>query len=105
MTQLHGRHSRATSAIGGDDEASRIYRKATASGVSSGPRRATLASSSWRPRRSASNLQEIDYYGLAALEYKLDGADGQFKLLDVNTRTWGYHSVGYVAGVDFPLLL
>jgi predicted ATP-grasp superfamily ATP-dependent carboligase len=50
-------------------------------------------------------LHEIDYYGLAELEYKLDEADGQFKLLDVNTRTWGYHSVGYVAGVDFPLLL
>ena len=50
-------------------------------------------------------LQEIDYYGLAELEYKLDEADGQFKLLDVNTRTWGYHSVGVVAGVDFPLLV
>jgi predicted ATP-grasp superfamily ATP-dependent carboligase len=50
-------------------------------------------------------LQEIDYYGLAELEYKLDQADGQYKLLDVNTRTWGYHSVGRVAGVDFPLLV
>jgi D-aspartate ligase len=50
-------------------------------------------------------LQEIDYYGLAELEYKLDEADGHYKLLDVNTRTWGYHSVGRVAGVDFPLLV
>ena len=50
-------------------------------------------------------LQEIDYYGLAELEYKLDKADGQYKLLDVNARTWGYHSVGHVAGVDFPLLV
>jgi predicted ATP-grasp superfamily ATP-dependent carboligase len=50
-------------------------------------------------------LQEIDYYGLAELEYKLDEADGEYKLLDVNTRTWGYHSVGRVAGVDFPLLV
>jgi predicted ATP-grasp superfamily ATP-dependent carboligase len=50
-------------------------------------------------------LQEIDYYGLAELEYKLDEADGQYKLLDVNARTWGYHSLGPVAGVDFPLLL
>ena len=50
-------------------------------------------------------LQEIDYYGLAELEYKLDEVDGQYKLLDVNTRTWGYHSLGHVAGVDFPLLV
>lgn len=50
-------------------------------------------------------LQEIDYYGLAELEYKLDEADGRYKLLDVNTRTWGYHSVGHAAGVDFPLLV
>jgi len=50
-------------------------------------------------------LREIDYYGLAELEYKLDEADGEYKLLDVNTRTWGYHSVGRVAGVDFPLLV
>jgi D-aspartate ligase len=50
-------------------------------------------------------LHEIDYYGLAELEYKLDEVDGRYKLLDVNPRTWGYHSVGPVAGVDFPLLL
>jgi predicted ATP-grasp superfamily ATP-dependent carboligase len=50
-------------------------------------------------------LQEIDYYGLAELEYKLDRTDGQYKLLDVNTRTWGYHSLGGVAGVDFALLV
>lgn len=50
-------------------------------------------------------LQAIDYYGLAELEYKLDEADGRYKLLDVNARTWGYHAVGRVAGVDFPLLV
>ena len=27
------------------------------------------------------------------------------KLLDVNARTWGYHSLGQRAGVDFPYLL
>ncbi len=50
-------------------------------------------------------LAAIDYYGLAELEYKLDERDGQYKLLDVNLRTWGYHSLGRRAGVDFPLLL
>jgi predicted ATP-grasp superfamily ATP-dependent carboligase len=50
-------------------------------------------------------LRQIDYYGLVELEYKLDGRDGQYKLLDVNARTWGYHSIGPPAGVDFPFLL
>jgi predicted ATP-grasp superfamily ATP-dependent carboligase len=50
-------------------------------------------------------LREIDYYGLVELEYKLDPRDGQYKLLDVNARTWGYHSLGPRAGVDFPYLL
>ena len=50
-------------------------------------------------------LRSIDYYGLVELEYKHDERDGQTKLLDVNARTWGYHSLGQRAGVDFPYLL
>jgi len=50
-------------------------------------------------------LEAVDYYGLAELEYKLDPRDGQYKLLDFNARTWGYHSLGGRAGVDFPYLL
>jgi len=50
-------------------------------------------------------LRAIDYYGLVEVEYKLDPRDGQYKLLDVNGRTWGYHSVGFTAGIDFPYLL
>ena len=49
-------------------------------------------------------LRAIDYYGLVELEYKLDPRDNRFKLLDVNPRTWGYHSIGLPAGVDFPYL-
>src|SRR5580698_11310056 len=50
-------------------------------------------------------LREIDYYGLVELEYKLDPRDSQYKLLDVNARTWGYHSLGARAGVDFSYML
>jgi D-aspartate ligase len=50
-------------------------------------------------------LRAIDYYGLVELEYKLDPRDSQFKLLDVNARTWGYHSLGVEAGVDFSYML
>ncbi len=50
-------------------------------------------------------LRAIDYYGLVELEYKLDERDGLYKLLDVNARTWGYHTLGRKAGVDFPAML
>lgn len=50
-------------------------------------------------------LSAINYYGLVEVEFKLDPRDGQFKLLDVNARTWGYHALGTCAGVDFPWLL
>ena len=50
-------------------------------------------------------LRAMDYYGLVEVEYKLDPRDSQYKLLDVNARTWGFHSVGASAGVDFPHML
>jgi predicted ATP-grasp superfamily ATP-dependent carboligase len=50
-------------------------------------------------------LRGITYYGLVEVEFKLDPRDGQLKLLDVNARTWGFHSIGTPAGVDFPYLL
>jgi D-aspartate ligase len=50
-------------------------------------------------------LRHIDYYGLVEVEYKLDPRDGRYKLLDVNARTWGYHSLGVRAGVDFTYML
>lgn len=50
-------------------------------------------------------LRSINYYGLVEVEFKQDPRDGQFKLLDVNARTWGFHSLGIPAGVDFPYLL
>ena len=50
-------------------------------------------------------LRAINYYGLVELEYKFDSRDEQYKLLDVNGRTWGYHTLGSRAGVDFPYLL
>ncbi len=50
-------------------------------------------------------LRAIHYYGLVEVEFKQDPRDGQYKLLDVNARAWGFHSLGLAAGVDFPYLL
>ena len=49
-------------------------------------------------------LNAIGYCGLVEVEFKYDSRDGQYKLLDVNARTWGFHSLGAPAGVDFPFL-
>jgi predicted ATP-grasp superfamily ATP-dependent carboligase len=50
-------------------------------------------------------LRAINYNGLVEIEFKRDPRDGNYKLLDVNARTWGFHSIGSVSGVDFPYLL
>ena len=50
-------------------------------------------------------LRAINFYGLVEVEFKQDARDGQYKLLDVNARVWGFHGLGQVAGVDFPYLL
>jgi len=50
-------------------------------------------------------LRALNFYGLVEVEFKRDPRDGQYKLLDVNVRAWGFHGLGQVAGVDFPYLL
>jgi predicted ATP-grasp superfamily ATP-dependent carboligase len=50
-------------------------------------------------------LREIGYSGLVEIEYIRDPRADTYRLLDVNARTWGYHSLGPRLGVDFPLLL
>ena len=39
-------------------------------------------------------LKAINYYGLVEVEFKLDPRDGLYKLLDINARAWGFHSLG-----------
>jgi predicted ATP-grasp superfamily ATP-dependent carboligase len=50
-------------------------------------------------------LKAIDYYGLVEVEFKHDPRDGEYKLLDVNARPWGFHSLGSATGVDFSYTL
>ena len=59
----------------------------------------------WIEELSQRFLRHINFYGLVEVEYKLDPRDRKYKLLDVNARIWGFHSLGSAAGVDFPYLL
>ena len=48
-------------------------------------------------------LQAMRCHGLVEVEFKLDPRDGRYKLLDVNARTWGYHTLGCARRCRFPL--
>ncbi len=50
-------------------------------------------------------LQAMKFTGIVEIEFKHDTRDGQYKLLDINPRPWGWHSLGGRAGVDFSYLL
>jgi predicted ATP-grasp superfamily ATP-dependent carboligase len=50
-------------------------------------------------------MESIGFDGMGEIEFKFDQRDGRFKILDVNPRPWGWHSLGAAAGVDFPYLL
>jgi predicted ATP-grasp superfamily ATP-dependent carboligase len=47
----------------------------------------------------------IDYYGIAEVEFMQDPRSGEYKLIEVNPRVWGWHTLAIAAGVDFPYIL
>jgi D-aspartate ligase len=50
-------------------------------------------------------LASLNFTGLVEIEFKQDPRNGEFKILDVNPRVWGWHTLSRRAGVDFPHLL
>jgi D-aspartate ligase len=50
-------------------------------------------------------LSRLDFTGLVEVEFKQDPRDGRYKLLDINARVWGWHTIGRRAGLDLPYLL
>jgi D-aspartate ligase len=50
-------------------------------------------------------LEAMRFTGLVEVEFKRDPDTERLKLLDVNPRVWGWHTLGAAAGVDFPYLL
>ncbi len=50
-------------------------------------------------------LEHIDYSGLCEVEFKFDSRDKSYKLLEINPRTWKWHSISEKAEVPFLLSL
>lgn len=49
-------------------------------------------------------MRDLGFRGLGMAEYKLDRRDGQLKFLEINARTWYWHSLSQASGVDLPYL-
>jgi predicted ATP-grasp superfamily ATP-dependent carboligase len=49
-------------------------------------------------------VAELGLTGLAEVEFKRDPRDDSYRLLDINARVWGWHTLGRSAGLDFAHL-
>lgn len=68
----------------------------------------TLCDSIWEPEIvdiGTRFLKAINYYGISEIEFKKDLRDNKFKLIEVNTRLWGFHSLAKRCGIDFAYML
>jgi predicted ATP-grasp superfamily ATP-dependent carboligase len=50
-------------------------------------------------------MHELNWHGVAMVEFKRDVRDGLPKLMEINGRFWGSLQLGIDAGVDFPNIL
>jgi predicted ATP-grasp superfamily ATP-dependent carboligase len=48
-------------------------------------------------------LRALNYTGVCEIEYLRDPRDGQFKLIELNARTWLWVGLAAACGVEFPL--
>jgi D-aspartate ligase len=49
-------------------------------------------------------LEGLRLSGMIEVEFKLDGRDGRYKLLDVNVRPWAWHTLCIACGIDFAYI-
>jgi predicted ATP-grasp superfamily ATP-dependent carboligase len=50
-------------------------------------------------------LKDLEWQGVAMLEYKRDMNSGTYYLMEINGRLWGSLQLAIDSGVDFPVLL
>src|SRR4030067_552396 len=50
-------------------------------------------------------LRLINFYGIGEVEFMQDPQNGEFKLIEVNPRVWGWHTLAIAAGINLPYLL
>jgi predicted ATP-grasp superfamily ATP-dependent carboligase len=68
----------------------------------------TLCDSIWVPEvvdLGIRLLKAVNYYGVSEIEFKKDPRDNKFKLIEINTRLWGFHGLAKRCGVNFAYML
>ena|SRR5438876_235467 len=53
---------------------------------------------------AAKLLLHMRVSGMVEVEFKYDERDQQYKLLDINVRPWGWHTLCIACGLDFPYM-
>jgi D-aspartate ligase len=53
---------------------------------------------------AAQLLHYMHISGMVEVEFKYDYRDAQYKLLDINVRPWGWHTLCIACGLDFPFI-
>lgn len=48
--------------------------------------------------------KELRYHGIAEFEFKRDAVTGEFRLIEVNPRTWSWIGITPACGISLPLL-
>ncbi len=49
-------------------------------------------------------VEELQYSGIAEFEYKKDAISGEYKLIEINPRSWSWIGITPFAGVNIPLI-
>lgn len=47
-------------------------------------------------------LNELNWHGVAMVEFRRDSRDGEYKLMEINPKFWGSLDLALAAGADFP---
>ena len=50
-------------------------------------------------------LKALNYTGVCEVEYLFDPRDNQYKLIEINARTWLWVGLAKACGIDYPLLI
>lgn len=49
-------------------------------------------------------LHELNFFGIAQVEYKRDLRDGSYKLIEINARFWKWHSLATNSGINLSAI-
>lgn len=49
-------------------------------------------------------LRDLNWHGVAMVEFKKDSRDGTYKLMEINPKFWGSLDLSIASGVNFPYL-